>query len=187
MKVTGEDCREPDTLRALWALWAIAAPPVRQTCGLDPPPLRHPQVVGPPPMDNHGPYGLLRDKCVQWIFLLWKNLRSWSLGQWWAQKAYPIEGTHTKVLELPWMISSKAPTTHVHIGLQSTQDHFSSCCLIYRAHSGARRSWLVPGEPLWSPGPKTPPLALLRGSPRALSRKPSPLRSDGPALTACVG
>ena len=45
--------------------------------------------------------------------------------------------------------------THYPFPHWLTQDHFSSGCLIYRAHSGARRSWLVPGEPLWSPGPQT--------------------------------
>ena len=29
----------------------------------------------------------------------------------------------------------------------------------------SRRSGLVPREPLWSPGPQTPPLALFRDSP----------------------
>lgn len=161
MKVTREDCWEPDTLWALWALWALGAPPVRQTCALGPPPTRPPQVVGPPPMDNQGPYGLLRDECVQWIFLLWKHLRTQILvtgtmlgskGLSYTRHTYQGPGVALDdLLHYPL-----TPYPFPHWPSQSTQDHFPSCCLIYRARSGARRSWLVPGEPLWSPGPQTP-------------------------------
>ena len=110
-------------------------------------------------MDNQGPYGLLRDECVQWIFLLRKHLRTQilAIGPMMGSKGLPYT-RHT--YQGPGVaLDDLLQGTHYpfpHWPSQSTQDHFPSGCLIYRARSGARRPWLVPGEPLWSPGPQTP-------------------------------
>lgn len=96
------------------------------------------------------------------------ELRSWSLGQCWAQRLIHIQGTHTKVLELPWMISSTthSPPTHFHIGLPSllrtTSPHvaLSTGPVVGPGDHGWYR------RALWSPGATDPHRpALLRGSP----------------------
>ena len=110
-----------------------------------------PQVVGPPPTDSHGPYGLLRDKCVQWIFLLWKNLRTQILVIRTMMGSKGLPYRKHMYQDTGVALDDLLQGTHYpfpHWPSQSTQDHFSSCCLIYRAHSGARRSWLVSREPL---------------------------------------